>query len=169
MRAALLLAVLSIAAFVVSAGANAASSGPKPCRNTQLTTRMTHIFGSEGAGSTGYRLSVSNVSKHRCWVRRHLDLQLLSAGSTPRKLPTRVSFLGSQGVVVIRAGHTVSSRLRFSPDIPGKGEPTRVPCEPVAHGVIAFLGPPRGGGVTGPVRPPTSVCEQGSIQERPLG
>jgi hypothetical protein len=162
--------VLLVTAGAILAATGSASgrgaTGTKPCRNTQLSASMTHIFGSEGAGSTGYRLTLTNKSHRRCWVHEHLGLQLVSARSV--KLPTHVNDFGRHGVVTIAAGRKVSARLRFSPDIPGPGEPGTGPCEPQAHRVIVFLGPPHGGGVTGAVKPPTSVCEHGTIAEEAL-
>ncbi len=160
---------MALLAAAAAGVASASASAAKPCPNRHLTAQMTHIFGSEGAGSTGYLLTVRNISRHACWVHRHLALQLLGAGSVPRKLPTHVVDFGRHGTVTIAPGHAVSARLRFSPDIPGGGEPGRGPCEPVAHRVTVFLGPPQGGGVTGPVKPPTSVCEHGTMEEQALG
>jgi hypothetical protein len=165
-----LIAVGTLTVVLAAVGvATASPSAAKPCQNRQLTAQMTHIFGSEGAGNTGYRLTLKNSSRRGCWVHRHLALQLLGAGAVPRKLPTHVVYFGRRGVVTVAPARTVSARLRFSPDIPGKGEPGRGPCEPAAHRVIVFLGPPKGGGVTGSVKPPTSVCEHGTMEEQPFG
>lgn len=162
-------ALFAIAGAILAAAATASGRGTsavKPCRSTQLSASMTHIFGSNGAGSTGYRLNLHNKSPHRCSVHEHLDLQLVSARSV--KLPTHVVDFGRHGVVTIAPRRTVSARLRFSPDVPGPGETGPGACEPRAVRVIVFLGPPRGGAVSGPIRPATSVCEHGTIEEQAL-
>ncbi|HEU0317455.1 MAG TPA: hypothetical protein VFR49_09005, partial [Solirubrobacteraceae bacterium] len=85
-----------------------------------------------------------------------------------RALPTHVVRVGSIGVVTIAAGRTVRSSLFFSPDVPSLGESTSGPCEPVAHAVRLTLTAPAAGSRVGSIRPPTSVCGHGSIQEKPL-
>lgn len=144
----------------------AAASPAAPCHGTQLTATMSHIFGSEGAGSTGYLLTLENHGSAPCRVGNHPRLLLLSASGAT--LPTHVSAFGRPATVVLAAGHTAGARLRFSPDIPGPGEPGRGPCEPRAHAVRVLLDAPGRGSLTGPVRPPTSVCEHGAIEEQPL-
>jgi hypothetical protein len=64
--------------------------------------------------------------------------------------------------VVIAPGHYASATARFSPDIPGPGEPQTKQCEPTAYKVRIGV-PPGGGSVVGPVTPPTPVCLHGSM------
>lgn len=128
---------------------------------------MTHIPGSEGAGSTGYLLNLRNLGTASCRVGNHPRLQLL--GATGKNLSTHVSPFGKSGTVTIAPRRTASAHLRFSPDIPGPGEPRNGPCEPQAHSVRVTLTAPGVGATVGAVKPPTSVCEHGGIQEQPLG
>ncbi len=145
---------------------SATASSVAPCRALQLTATMTHIFGSEGAGQTGYLLNLRNAGSSPCRLGNHPGLVLLNARGAG--LPTHVSKFGRSGTVTIAPRHTASARLRFSPDIAGPGEPGRGACEPQAHGVRISLAAPGSGTTVGPVKPPTSVCEHGAIQEQPL-
>lgn len=158
------LAVLAILAGVIAASASAVA--PAPCRASQLTATMTHIPFSEGAGNTGYLLKLHNVGATRCRLGNHPRLRLL--GTAGHALPTHVKTFGPSGTVTIAPHRTASARLRFSPDIPGPGEPGHGPCEPTAHAVRVTLTAPSHGSTVGPVKPPTSVCERGGIQEQPL-
>jgi hypothetical protein len=158
------LGVLAVLAGVIAAGASASS--PARCRASQLTATMTHIPFSEGAGNTGYLLKLRNVGATRCRLGNHPRLRLLGTGG--RALPTHVSTFGRSGTVTIAPHRSASARLRFSPDILGPGEPAHGPCEPKAHAVRVTLTAPAHGSTVGPVKPPTSVCEHGSMQEQPL-
>jgi len=161
--------VLGISASVALAGAVATSAGASSvaaCRASQLTATMTHIPFSEGAGSTGYLLKLKNVGVTRCRLGNHPRLRLL--GATGHALPTHVSTFGPSATVAIAPHRTASARLRFSPDIPGPGEPGHGPCEPKAHAVRVTLTAPAHGTTVGRVKPPTSVCEHGGIGEQPL-
>lgn len=160
-----LIVALSVLAAATSA-ATTATATTHPCRASRLSATMTHIFGSEGAGSTGYLLKIVNHGARACQLGDHAGLQLIDAKG--RKLPTNVDFFGRRGPVTIAAGHSVSAGLRFSPDIPGVGEPGRGPCEPQAHTVLVALRAPASGGLAAAVKPPTSVCEHGQIEEQPL-
>jgi hypothetical protein len=71
--------------------------------------------------------------------------------------------------VTIAARGSKSARLRFSPDIPGRGEPKKGACEPKAYGVLVTLGSPASGELTASVKPPTSVCQHGQIRAQPPG
>jgi len=52
---------------------------------------------------------------------------------------------------------------RFSPDIPGPGEPqTGRACEPTATKLRVVVS--GGGTLLAPISPPTPVCEHGSLQ-----
>jgi hypothetical protein len=164
LRAAITAGIIAVSATAIVASATATTV--RRCRAGQLSATMTHIFGSEGAGSTGYRLNLKNHGRHRCRLGNHPGLELL--GANGKGLSTHVKAFGQAGTVTIRAGHTAKARLRFSPDIPGPGEPAKGPCEPKAHSVKVFLKAPARGSLLGPVEPPTSVCEHGSIQEQPL-
>jgi hypothetical protein len=157
-------AAIVVGLCVLAAGTSAATT--RPCRASRLSATMTHIFGSEGAGSTGYLLKLVNHGARACAFGDHVGLQLIDARGS--KLPTHPDFFGPRGPVTIAASHSVSARLRFSPDIPGVGEPGRGPCEPQAHTVLVALRAPASGGLAAAVKPPTSVCEHGQIEEQAL-
>lgn len=144
----------------------------QPC--TGLTAKMTHIAGSNGAGHTAYRLTVRNTG--RCifrFDRNHANL-ILYKGFTrkSKQLPSHVVAEGKQHAFTIAPGKAAHARITFSPDIPGKNEPQRGRCEPVAHSVGVILSVNRSAAqlvnVHGLIKPPTSVCEHGTMEESPL-
>ncbi|HWX09457.1 MAG TPA: hypothetical protein VNY33_05730, partial [Gaiellaceae bacterium] len=62
---------------------------------------------------------------------------------------------------LLRAGKTASATARFSPDVPGPGEPVTKRCEPLAYSAAVSAG---GLLFVVPIRPrPTSVCEHGRL------
>jgi uncharacterized protein DUF4232 len=128
------------------------------------------IPGSPGAGGISYMLRLRNRSSRTCFVSGLAGLRLL--GKTGRPLPTKVTAAFRPGLtavrVVLRPGHWAKAEARFSPDIPGPGEPqTTGPCEPKAYRV-RITPPPGGGTLVGPVSPPTPVCEHGGISLKAL-
>jgi len=144
-------------------GAGGSAAG---CTADRLSAQMIHIAGSDAAGSTGFDLKISNHGGGACLVGSHPELSLLGSGSKP--IPTHVKPVGRTSHVPIRPGKTVVARLRFSPDVPGPGEPQHGRCEPVAHHVKVRLTDSAHGSLVGPIQPPTSVCEHGSIEEHGL-
>jgi hypothetical protein len=64
-------------------------------------------------------------------------------------------------LVRLRLGATAKATARFSPDVPGPGEPVGKTCEPKAYRLRVT---PNGGGtLTVPIQPPTPVCEHGGM------
>ena len=147
---------------VIGAGfaVSSASGLDKKC---WLSPKMTIIGGSHAAGSVGYRLTISNPDSWSCRIGRHPFLKLI--GENGDFLPTSRVKVGPQGYLVIPAGGAVSARLRFSPDIPGPGEPTQGPCEPQATEIRVRT---PWGYRAGPIHPRTSVCDHGKIEEGAL-
>ena len=148
----------------------ASPAAVQPCRASQLGASFTVIPGSPGAGNISYLLRLRNRSSKTCFVSGLTQLRLLS--KTDRPLPTKVVPVFRPGLtavrVVLRPGRSAKAEARFSPDIPGPGEPqTRGPCEPKAYRV-RITPPPGGGTLVGPVTPPTPVCEHGTISLRAL-
>jgi hypothetical protein len=142
----------------------------QPCTASRLSGTFTFIPGSPGAGSVSYLLRLRNRSSNTCFVSGLAQLRLLS--KTGRPLPTKVVPAFRPGLtavrVVLRPGRSAKAEARFSPDIPGPGEPqTRGPCEPRAY-KVRVAPPPSGGTLVGPVTPPTSVCEHGTISLKAL-
>jgi hypothetical protein len=129
-----------------------------------LTGTFTGIRGSAGAGNIVYRLRVTNSSSEPCFVTGVPGLTLLD--HVGHKLPTNARFGGKPGtlaavVAPLAPGGSATLTARFSPDIPGHGEPQLKACEPTAHKLK--VAPSGGGTVTVPISPPTPVCEHGSM------
>jgi hypothetical protein len=172
------LALPTVAVATVALSGSLALGTPPgaPCKGG-LKVRMTHIPGSNGAGQTGYRLTVRNTNKVTCgFDSNHPDLILYRGrGASSKRLPTHVVAQGRTHSFRLAPGKTAHARLRFSPDIPGKNEPQKGPCEPRARSigvVLTWTGSASQTAVAvkahGPIVPPTSVCEHGRIVESPL-
>jgi hypothetical protein len=66
-------------------------------------------------------------------------------------------------LVTLQPGSWATLTARFSPDVPGQGEPvTSGACEPTAFKLR--VAPSGGGSVVVPISPVTPVCEHGSLQ-----
>jgi hypothetical protein len=144
----------------------AALAAPPPCRGPQLAASFSVVRGSAGAGNIVYALRLRNRSQTRCFVSGLARLRLLSKRGRP--LPTHVVAAHPGQLtavrVVLRPGGWASASARFSPDVPGVGEPAAGRrCEPVAY-LLRVTPPPGSGTTVAAVAPPTSVCEHGSIQ-----
>ena len=163
---------LGIAAVVVPAsiGATADATGRAPwCGGTQLSVSFSVVPYSVGAGNVSYALRVKNVSATTCAVSGLPGLRLL--GMKGKKLPTHVvdADPGVTAVIVtLKPGHSAWAAGRFSPDVPGTGEPQSGPCEATSYHVSVTV-PPRGDAVVGPFSPPNPVCEHGTISLSVLG
>jgi hypothetical protein len=135
------------------------------CKGTQLTGSFTGIKGSAGAGNISYALILRNRSHTTCTLTGLPSARLL--GKTGKALPThvRAAFPGALTAILVRLapGQRTRATARFSPDVPGVGEPTQATrCEPVAYKLRVNA---QGGGTTTvPITPPTPVCEHGRLQ-----
>jgi hypothetical protein len=158
-----------VASVATGLGATASSgtAAPAACRPSQLHAKMAAVRGSAGAGNITYRLVLRNTSAKACAVSGHPALRLRGAGG--RRLPTHTRVAppgaGTAALIALPPGGAAAATLRFSPDVPGRGEQTTGPCEPVAHSVRVTLASPGSGSLVGPVKPPTSVCEHGTMTE----
>ena len=133
------------------------------CTGNDLHGTFRAIPGSPGAGGISYLLTLTNTSGSRCFVVGLPGLQLLDARG--RALPTSVSpgRPGPAVKIVVAPGGSASAQARFSPDVPGPGEPVLArQCEPTAHSLRVT--PTGGGTLTVAVSPPTPVCEHGSLR-----
>jgi Domain of unknown function (DUF4232) len=137
------------------------SASAKPCTGGQLAGNFTLVPGSAGAGQIVYALTLKNTSSSPCSLRGIPQATLL--GATGAALPTHVRAGGAGGTrrVVLQPGASAVAQARFSPTVAGQGDSLSGPCQPVAHTLqVATVG----GGVTdAAIRPPTSVCEQGTL------
>ena len=161
--------------FSFSWAGTPAFAAAAPCRPSQLIGNFSLVANSEGVGNVTYALELINRSSTPCTLRGVPGMQLLGASSNP--LPTHVlptSLLGGVGPVAVRTltlGHGVPAwaSARFSPDVPGVGEPTSgARCEAIAYRLEVWVGGRRGPAVVVPVRPPNPVCEHGTMQVSPL-
>jgi hypothetical protein len=132
----------------------------KPCLGTDLEATFAVIPNSAGAGQIAYALTVKNKSASACTVQGIPKGTLLTANGTA--LPTHIKAAGGAGKpVVLPLGASATAPARFSPDIAGEGDSQTGDCQPEAHTFELTAG---GGGVTeAPIKPPTSVCVQGTL------
>jgi hypothetical protein len=155
-------------ALVVLASATAANSAvahsDAMCTGAQLKGTFNVVRGSAGAGNITYKLVLRNVSTHMCTLTGLPQGRLL--GKTGRALPThvRAASPGMLTAILVRLapGRTTFATARFSPDVPGTGEPAAgTKCEATAW---SFRVTGQGGGTTKvKLRPPTPVCEHGRL------
>jgi Protein of unknown function (DUF4232) len=157
---ALTLLVLAAAGGAEAGGATHLTS----CAGSQLSGTFKLVPGSPGAGNVVYGLVLKNVSTRQCEVSGLPQGRLLNKAGKP--LPTRVraAFPGALTAVLVRLapGMSTKATARFSPDVPGPGEPVAGRnCEPVSYW---FRVTGQGGGTTR-VRllPATPVCEHGRL------
>ena len=140
------------------------AAGGGACTGDQLTGTFAVVPGSAGAGQISYALTLTNSSQTSCLVSGLPSVQLLDAAGAP--LPTHVSpshpGQGTAARIVLQPGGSAVAQARFSPDVNGVGDQTNGPCQPRASTLRVTMD--GGGTVDAPIRPPTSVCEQGSLR-----
>jgi hypothetical protein len=139
------------------------------CAASQLGGTFAAVPNSAGAGNIVYALRLRNRSRAVCAVPPLGGLTLLDAAGRP--LPTHAARArpGQPRAVAVRLapGTSAVATARFSPDVPGPGEPVARPCERTAHSLRVTLR--RGAAVVARVTPPTPVCEHGAMQLSVLG
>lgn len=136
-------------------------SGAKPCSGGQLAGNFSLVPGSAGAGQIVYALTLKNTSSSPCALRGIPHATLL--GATGAALPTHVTAGGDGGTrrVVLQPGASAVAQARFSATVAGQGDSQSGTCQPEAHTLQVT---PVAGGVTdAAIKPPTSVCEQGTL------
>lgn len=158
--------LITVLALVLAAAASTAAAArtDASCAGAQLAGSFSVVRGSAGAGNITYKLVLENVSSRMCTVTGLPQGRLL--GKTGKALPTHVKAAFPPGLAAILVrlapGATTFATARFSPDVPGTGEPTAGrKCEPTAW----FLRVTGQGGGTTKVNlvPPTPVCEHGRM------
>jgi hypothetical protein len=166
-RQLLKLATAVTALMALTATASGATHASAPCAGAMLTGTFKVIPGSPGAGNIMYRLKVKVTGSAPCFVTGVPGVTLLDASG--HKLATHATFAGRPGMltavmVPLSPGSgTATLTARFSPDVPGPGEPvTGKQCEPTAYKLR--VSPSGGGSVVVPISPPTPVCEHGGLQ-----
>jgi len=158
--------LITLLAVVLAAAASSAAvaRSDASCSGAQLKGTFSVVRGSAGAGNITYKLTLRNVSTRICTVTGLPQGRLL--GKTGKALPTHVkaAFPGGLTAILVRLapGATTFATARFSPDVPGVGEPTAgTKCEPTAW---SFRVTGQGGGTTlVKLTPPTPVCEHGQL------
>ena len=108
-----------------------------------------------------YALTLKNTSSTPCALRGIPHGTLL--GATGAALPTHVRAGGAGGTrrVVLQPGASAVAQARFSATVAGSGDSQSGTCQPQAYTLQVT---PVGGGVAdAAIKPPTSVCEQGTL------
>ena len=164
MRIHLPLTVLLAAAALAAAGSAGARTSAAFCKGAQLTGTFAAVPGSAGAGNIVYKLTLRNRSQSTCSLTGLPSAQLL--GKTGKRLPTRVraAFPGALTAILVTLapGQASHATARFSPDVPGPGEPvSKGACEPKAYALRVAL--QAGGTTTAKITPATPVCEHGTL------
>jgi hypothetical protein len=140
-----------------------APAQPAVCRGADFAGSFAVIPGSAGAGNVVYRLRLTKTSAGSCFVSGIPQLRLLGKGGSA--LPTQVTAAHPTHLTAVRVvlsrGRSTTLTARFTPDVPGPGEPTGRRCEPLAFRLRVWPG--GGGSVTVPIRPPTAVCQHGAL------
>jgi hypothetical protein len=156
-------AVLALLLSACAAGAASGGGSPAPpCRAKDMQGRFAVIPGSAGAGNIVYALTLTNRSDEACSISGLPRVRLL--GRRGLALPTHVVAArpGEAAVLVtLRPGARARATARFSPDVPGRGEPADAPCQRTAARLRVRLA---GGGLLAPIVPPTRVCSRGLLQ-----
>jgi hypothetical protein len=161
MRTLLLLACVVAAAAASTANAQSRITW---CKGSDLTGRFALVPNSEGAGNVVYRLTLENRSQSACSVSGVPVVRLLATNGDP--LPTKILAVGPKALAILvrlAPGKSATATARFSPDVPGAGEPTAGGrCERTAAKLrVTAKG---GGATTVKIVPPTPVCEHGQLQ-----
>jgi hypothetical protein len=142
----------------------ASVSTAKPCAGTGLEGVFTLIPGSSGAGQIGYTLTVKNTSQVPCSL--HGVPRGTLVGASGAALPTHVKSAGGVGrQIVLPPGASATAQARFSPDVAGTGDSQSGACQPVARTFQLSAG---GNVAEAEIQPPTSVCEQGTLNFEPF-
>ena len=159
-----LLTLTLVVVAAATAATSAVAQSATACTGAQLKGTFNAVRGSAGAGNITYKLVLKNVSTHMCTLTGLPQGRLL--GRTGKALPThvRAASPGMLTAILVRLapGKTTFATARFSPDVPGPGEPTAgTKCEPTAWW---FRVTGQGGGTTKvKLGPPTPVCEHGQL------
>jgi hypothetical protein len=150
-------AAVAVGAVVGGLALGVADAASSRCAARQLKATFSMIPFSQGLGSVGYTLTVTNNSTGDCTLKGPIGLQLLGAGG--RKLPTkpRGSLPGGHPIL-LAPGQWARANAKLSPDLAAKGEGMHQ-CEPIAHALRLTIA---GASVTAPMDP-SPVCQYGKI------
>jgi len=157
-----LASVAALAAVAASVAAAAPTMAPT-CEGNQLAGAFAAVPNSAGAGNIVYKLTLKNTSTTPCAVTGLPQGQLLGRKHNPLPTHVRAANRGALTAVLVTLlpGQSTFATARFSPDVPGPGEGQVGRCEPVSYW---FRVRAQGGGTSVvAVKPPTSVCEHGTL------
>ena len=163
MRGLGLLVIASVAA--IAGTSHAATRASTFCTGAQLAAKFAVVPGSPGAGNIVYALTLRNRSTTTCTVAGLPDVTLVGKSGGPLPTHIRAALPNTLTSVLVHLAPNRSARAtaRFSPDVPGPGEPVAGrQCEPTAYRLIVRA--PGGGKTWAAVTPPTPVCEHGQLQ-----
>jgi hypothetical protein len=144
-----------------------AAPAARPCLGSDLAGSFAIVPGSAGAGQISYLLSLKNTSHSLCYV--HGLPRAVLLGVTGSALPTHVRAAGGapNGRIVLEPGASAMAQARFSPDVAGSGDSQSGVCQPVAH--TLEVTPNGGSPLDAAIKPPTSVCQQGTLNFEAFG
>lgn len=161
MRAAL--ACAAVAAAIAASVAPGATTAATRCTGGQLKGTFAVLPNSAGAGNIVYTLTLENTSSAPCTVTGLPQGQLLGRKHNPLPTHVRAANPGALTAVLVTLlpGESTFATARFSPDVNGTGDSTTRRCQPLSYW---FRVRGQGGGITiVPVKPPTPVCERGTL------
>ena len=133
-----------------------------PCPTVPMQIQLTRLQDTDPIGKEIYLLTVRNGYTKSCSIGQPTVTLISKFG---KFLPSH-SIASSKAIV---AGAYVKeySKVSFSPTVPGLNDNQKGRCEPKAYSIkIAFDGSE--GKASGPVKPPTQVCEQGTMTLAPF-
>jgi hypothetical protein len=138
-----------------------------PCTGADLAGTFSLVPGSAGAGQIEYALTVTNTSPSRCFVRGVPQATLLGASAVA--LPTHITAAGDggKGRILLEPSASAVAHARFSPDVAGQGDSQSGACQPEAQ--TLQVNPDGGGATDAAIKPPTSVCERGTLNFEAFG
>ena len=139
---------------------NGSAGSAALCTGRQLTGTFALVPGSAGAGQIEHALTLKNGSNAPCALRGVPKALLLGVSGTA--LPTNVTSAGGGASrLVLQPGASAVADARLSPDVAGPGDSQSGTCQPKAHTLQVTA---NGGGVMdAAIKPPTSVCERGTL------
>ena len=161
MRSALVAAVF---VFLLGGSALASPAADEPCRGGALHGSFTAVPGSAGAGNIVYALKLQNVSQVGCTLTGLPRVRLVDRRHKPLPTHATAAHPGQLTAILVHVapGSWASASARFSPDVPGPGEPVAgLNCERTAYALR--IQAPAGGTVLVTMRPATPVCEHGGM------
>jgi hypothetical protein len=146
----------------VTVTTQASEAAAPPCNGADLTGTFNVEPGSAGAGQISYILRLENTSAHTCFVSGLPKALLIDeqGGALPTNVQPARPGAATAAKIILKPQEAAVATARFSPDVPGGSEQTDGPCEPRAFTFHLTIGD---GTLDAPIRPPTPVCERGTL------